>query len=163
MPNTVTFGGSAPARVAPGTYALRVNPLESLRTRMAELVDLGCIEMLLSWDQLVMMPEQGGAGRAHQLAALARLTHERATAAEIGGWLEELDGSPLEELDRDIVRLARRDWERAGRVPEELAAERASASAAGQEVWQQARADDDFGAFAPALQRNVELARAYGE
>ncbi len=69
----------------------------------------------------------------------------------------------LGEIDRDIVRIARRDWERSRRVPEELAAERARASADGQERWREARERDDFGAFAPALERNVELARAYGE
>jgi carboxypeptidase Taq len=61
------------------------------------------------------------------------------------------------------VRLARRDWERARRVPEELAVDLARASADGQESWRLARANDDFSAFAPALERNVELARAYGE
>src|SRR5262249_55002912 len=32
-----------------------------------------------------------------------------------------------------------------------------------QESWRLARANDDFAAFAPALARNLELARAYGE
>ncbi|HEY3829661.1 MAG TPA: carboxypeptidase M32 [Solirubrobacteraceae bacterium] len=137
--------------------------LENLRSRLAELVDLGAVEMLLGWDQLVTMPSGGAVGRAEQLGTLARLTHARATAAEIGGWLEELDGVPLEELDRDIVRLARRDWERAGRIPGDLAVELSRASATGQEVWQRARAEDDFDAFVPALQRNVELARAQGQ
>ncbi len=139
--------------------------LEKLRGRMAELSDLAAIEMLAGWDQLVMMPGDGAAARAQQLGTLARLTHERATGEEIGGWLEEIDGAPdaaaLDELDRDIVRVARRDWERARRVPDELAVELARAAADGQEIWQQARVDDDFAAFAPALQRNVELARAY--
>jgi carboxypeptidase Taq len=137
--------------------------LEKLRGRVAELADLTCIEMLLSWDQLVMMPGAGAGGRAQQLATLARLTHERATAPALGEWLHELDGAELEELDRDVVRLARRDWERARRVPEELAADLARGHAEGQESWQQARANDDFAAFAPALERNVELARAYGQ
>jgi carboxypeptidase Taq len=141
--------------------------MEQLRDRLAELADLAAIEMLAGWDQLVMMPSAGAASRAQQLGTLARLTHEQATAAEIGAWLGELDAADgdvaLDELDRDIVRVARRDWERARRVPEELAVELARASADGQEIWQQARADDDFSAFAPALQRNVELARAYGE
>ena len=143
-----------------------MSALEQLRNRLAELVDLDAVEMLLGWDQLVMMPAEGAPGRAEQLGTLARLTHERATAAEIGEWLDELDGKPaadhstrLDELGRDIVRIARRDWERARRVPEDLAAELSRASAAGQESWQRARAEDDFPAFAPALQRNVELAR----
>jgi carboxypeptidase Taq len=140
-----------------------VNALEKLRDRMAELADLGSMEMLAAWDQLVMMPGEGAAARAQQLGTLARLTHERATAAEVGEWLAALDGEQLEELDGDIVRLARRDWERARRVPTELAVELAQAGAQGQESWRIARENDDFAAFAPALQRNVELARAYGE
>lgn len=142
--------------------------IQQLRERLAELADLGSIEMLAGWDQLVMMPVQGGAARAQQLGALARLKHERATAPEIGAWLAEIDAAvagagQLDELDRDIVRIARRDWERASRVPEELAAELAEASAAGQESWREAREHDDFAAFLPALTRNVELARAYGQ
>src|SRR5271154_7156001 len=143
-----------------------MSALEELRGRMAELADLESIEMLLGWDQLVMMPAEGAGGRAQQLGVLARLTHERATADELGGWLEELDRAGLEELDglnRDIVRVARRDYDRARRVPDELAAERARASTDGQESWQHARANDDFSSFMPALQRNIELARAYGE
>ena len=130
---------------------------------MEELADLASIEMLLRWDQLVMMPGEGAGARAQQLAALASLTHERATATEIGDWLGELEGMALEGVDRDIVRLAHRDWERASRVPEELAVALARASTDGQEAWAQARADDDFHAFIPALERNVELAKAYGE
>jgi carboxypeptidase Taq len=148
--------------------------IESLRGRMAELADLAAIEMLASWDQLVMMPAEGAGARANQLGTVARLTHERATAGEIGEWLDEIDaasgapgghkaGAALDELDRDVVRLARRDWERARRVPDELAAELAQASAAGHESWVAARESDDFAAFAPALARNVELARAYAE
>lgn len=140
-----------------------MNALEQLRERLAELSDLAGIAMLLEWDQLVMMPSDGASTRAAQLGTLARLTHERATAADIGEWLDALDEAQLDDLNTDVVRLARRDWERARRVPNELAAERASAATDGQEIWQKARAEDDFAAFVPALQRNVELARAHGE
>jgi carboxypeptidase Taq len=140
-----------------------VSPLERLRERLAELADLDAIARLAGWDQRVTMPGGGGEARASQLATLARLRHERSTAAEIGEWLQELEGAELGELDADVVRLARRDWERAQRVPRELAAELAEASAAGEDAWERAREDDDFAAFAPALERNVQLARAQGE
>jgi carboxypeptidase Taq len=140
-----------------------MSALEKLRDRMAELCDLSAMEMLAVWDQLVMMPAEGAPARAQQLGTLARLTHERATGEEVGAWLDELAAAPLDELDGDIVRIARRDWGRARRVPTELAVELAQASAQGQESWRAAREADDFSAFAPALQRNVELARAYGE
>lgn len=138
-------------------------PFETLRKRLAELVDLNSIGMLLEWDQLVTMPAQGAESRAHQLAALARIAHERATAQEIGACLEEIDEGDLDEVERDVVRVARRDFERARRVPGELAAEIARASADGQEIWQRAREQDDFAMFAPALARNAALARERGD
>jgi carboxypeptidase Taq len=137
--------------------------IESLRERMAELADLDSVEMLATWDQMVTMPRDGGEARAQQLGTLARIAHERATAEQIGALLEELRDAELSELDRDVVRLARRDWERARRIPPELAAERSRAQTSGQEIWRDARANDDFAAFAPALQRNVSLAREYGQ
>jgi carboxypeptidase Taq len=140
-----------------------MDALQQLRDRLAELADLDSIEMLAMWDQLVMMPGEGAPARTHQLGTLARLSHERATSDEVGGWLSELDGVAVEGLDADVVRIARRDWERARRVPTELAVARAQAGAQGQESWRVARENDDFAAFAPALARNVELARAYGE
>jgi carboxypeptidase Taq len=140
-----------------------MDALVKLRARLAELSDLSSVEMLLSWDQLVMMPPAGAAARSQQLGTLAGVAHERATAPEIGDWLAELEGRGLDGLDADIVRLARRDWERARRVPDELAAELARASTDGQERWQLAREQSDFAGFKPALERNVELARAYGQ
>jgi carboxypeptidase Taq len=139
-----------------------MNALEQLRGRLAELVDLEALTRLAEWDQLVMMPSDGGEARALVAATLARLEHERSTGAEIGEWLDTIADDGLDEIDRDVVRIARRDWERARRVPTELAAEAARAAAEGQEAWQRARAEDDFAAFAPSLERNVELARERG-
>jgi carboxypeptidase Taq len=134
-----------------------------LRARLAELSDLSALAGLAEWDQLVMMPALGAGPRAEQQATLARLAHERATSPAIGEWLAEIETSGLEGIDADLVRIARRDWQRSRTVPGELAAELAQASAAGQESWRTARENDDFASFAPALERNVELARAYGE
>ncbi len=139
--------------------------LDALRARLAELADLSMLNHLAFWDQRTMMPPEGGPDRADQFATLSRLHHERATADEVGEWLDALDGATaeLDDLDRDLVRLARRDYDRQKRVPGDLAAELAQASAAGQDIWEAARAADDYAKFAPALARNVELARAYAD
>jgi carboxypeptidase Taq len=137
--------------------------LTTLRTRLAELADLDALGGLASWDQETMMPPDGASARGHQLASLSRLAHERAVADEVGEWLDDIeaDAAALSDLDRDIVRLARRDWDRQRRVPSELVGERAQAASEGQTAWQAARAASDFEAFVPALRRNVELARDY--
>jgi carboxypeptidase Taq len=139
--------------------------LDALRARLAELADLSLLGHLAFWDQRTMMPPDGGADRANQVATLSRLHHERAAADEVGEWLDALENASaeLDDLDRDLVRLARRDYDRQKRVPGDLAAELAQASAAGQDIWEAARAANDFAKFTPALTRNVELARAYAD
>ena len=122
-----------------------MSALESLRERLAELADLSSLGRLAAWDQRTMMPPAGAAARAQQLGALQRLLHERATGDDIGAWLEEIEGDgDLGAVDRDVVRLARRDWDRRRRVPADLAAARVKAAAEGQAVWQDARARSDF-------------------
>ena len=122
------------------------------------------------------MPTHGGDARAGVLATLAGLSHEMFIDAETGRLLDgaaaELaggDGGREEggwDPDSDEVRLValtRRHWEKARRVPTGLAADLAHASSVGQEAWVGARAASDFAAFAPYLERNVELARRYVE
>ena len=137
--------------------------LDALRDRLAELSDLHALARLAAWDQRTMMPPLGAPARANQVATLQRLVHDRETDEQIGAWLDELDGdgAGLDAIDRDLVRVARRDWDRARRVPRELASDVALAAAEGQAAWMAARAASDFAAFAPALRRNVDLAREY--
>ncbi|HEY6759245.1 MAG TPA: carboxypeptidase M32 [Baekduia sp.] len=134
---------------------------DALRARLAELNDLRLVGQLVGWDQRTMMPPAGGPERAEQMATLQRIAHERFIADEVGEWLGALADAELGETDRDIVRVTQRDYDRARRVPTDLAAEIAQASAAGQDAWEVARAKDDFASFAPVLERNVELARRY--
>jgi carboxypeptidase Taq len=141
-----------------------MDALDALRARLAEQADLSTLGHLAAWDQRAMMPPAGAPGRAHVMATLQRLSHDRAIAPEIGAWIEEIElgaarNGGLSELDADLVRLARRDWEESIRVPSDLAAELARAGAEGQASWQAARAASDFAAYAPALRHNIELAR----
>src|SRR5262249_57372932 len=80
-----------------------VDALEKLRRRGGELADLAGLEMLAQWDQRVMMPADGAPARAQQLGTLARLTHERATAEEIGGGVAALAGGGAGGGGRGVV------------------------------------------------------------
>ncbi len=81
------------------------------------------------------MPAGAAALRAEESATLERLVHERFTSDEIGRLLDEL--RPYEEsLDPDsdeasLIRVTRRDWEKARKVPAELQGEIAHAAARG--------------------------------
>ncbi|MEA2585718.1 MAG: carboxypeptidase Taq [Thermomicrobiales bacterium] len=136
-----------------------------LKQRLAEVKDLDAIAGLMGWDQQTMMPPRGAGVRAEQMATIARLSHERFTDDEIGRLLNDLtefEASLLADSDEaSLIRVTRRDWNKARRVPTELAAELAHAAASGYEAWITARASSDFAKFLPALERNVEVKRRY--
>ncbi len=141
--------------------------LRALRERLAEISDLGRSIQLLGWDQRVMMPPLGGPARAEALATIGRIAHERFVDEEVGVLLERL--RPYEESleydsdDASLIRVARRDWEKARRVPSDLRAEMVRAGAQGHQIWVDARAKNDFESFLPALERNLDLKRRYVE
>jgi carboxypeptidase Taq len=141
---------------------------QRLRRHLAELVDLRNTAQLLGWDQQTMMPPRGGPARAESLATLGRISHEMFVSADTGRLLDaaaaELNGATNDANDTDeacLVRVTLRHWEKARRVPSELAADIARAGSIGQEAWVYARRNSDFAAFAPYLSRNLELARRY--
>lgn len=140
---------------------------QELKNRLAEIHDLNKIGWVLGWDQRVMMPPKGAAVRAEQLATLGKVAHEKFTSAEIGQLLDDLrsheESLPYDSDDASLIRVTRRDWEKARRVPAELRAEMTRAAAQANPVWVEARKKSDFALFLPALQRNVELKHKYVE
>ena len=139
--------------------------LRALRERLAETSDLRKTLMVLVWDQRVTMPPGGAEARANALATLGRLEHERFVDDELGRVLERL--RPYEESleydsdDASLIRVVRRDWEKARREPSELRAERLRSASLAHAVWVEARATNDFALFLPALERNFDLRKRY--
>jgi len=134
-------------------------PMDELRRRLAEVSDLERLGLLLAWDQEVVMPAAGAEWRAQQRATVERLAHGRFVDDRVGELLDA--AAPRSEIDEDLLRVARRDFDRARRVPGELVEELAHASSTGHVAWTRARDASDFALFAPHLRRNVELRRRY--
>ncbi|HTU94237.1 MAG TPA: carboxypeptidase M32 [Solirubrobacteraceae bacterium] len=141
--------------------------LDGLKQRLGQLSDIGHAMSLAHWDQQTMMPPQGGEARAESLATLTGISHEMFVDDETGALLEgaaaELNGADPDGDDARLVTLVRRQYDKARRVPTDLAAEMARAASVGQEAWVVARAQSDFQSFIPYLERNFELARHYVE
>ncbi|PZQ47735.1 MAG: carboxypeptidase M32 [Rhodovulum sulfidophilum] len=114
---------------------------------------------LLNWDQETQMPPKGGAQRAEHCAAVAAAAHGLAVAPLIAERVAALEGAALDPVARVNVAEAARLHARATRIPADLAAEMARATALAQTVWQAAREANRFEDFAPALERVVALKR----
>jgi carboxypeptidase Taq len=141
------------------------NNLAALRRHLAELSDLQSIGGLLFWDQQTYMPPAGAGSRADAAGTLARVIHARETDPELGKLLDALEPWAAEQdPDSDDARLiwwVRRDYEKAVRVPADLAAEMTRAKTLGQQAWLAARAGNDFAPFRDALAHHVELRHRY--
>jgi carboxypeptidase Taq len=141
--------------------------LAELKQRLAQIADLRRIEKVLTWDLAVWMPPSGSTARGAQLSSLEAVAHEVFIDDRIGELLDELEpyGSslPYESDDACLLRVTRRDWEKARRVPRELMSELAQNSATAYEAWVKAREASDFASFRPWLERSVELRMRYVE
>jgi carboxypeptidase Taq len=138
-----------------------------LVARLGEVQDINGAAGVLAWDQRTKMPAAGAPARADQLSTLTRIAFERFTSDELGELIDELEPWAA-SLDYDsdeasLIRVARRDYDKARKVPIELRAEMARASALGDPIWREARSTSDFQLFLPHLERAVELKKRYIE
>mgnify|MGYP000203422894 CR=1 FL=1 len=136
-------------------------PYPAFEAHVEQLTYLNDAGGVLGWDQQVTMPEGGTPARSKQSSALSAVTHEKLTDERVGEWLDDLDEADLSEGQRAVVREVRREHERAVEVPEELVTEISETASNALPVWEEARAEDDFDAFAPTLERMIELKREY--
>ena len=141
--------------------------MKRLRAILAEVTDIHRAGAVLDWDQETYMPPGGVQNRAEQASTLSEVAHRRFTSDEVGRLLEEAEtavaNEPFESDDASIVRVTRRDYEQARKLPPELVAEMAHAGSAARPHWQRARREAKFEIFAPYLEKNVELNQRMAE
>jgi len=133
--------------------------LVALRERLAVASQLSQASALLSWDQNTHMPPGGAEARGRQMATLARLAHQHATDPALVELVEALEADGLAGDDLALVRETRRVLDRALKMPPELVAAMTRQRVRGRQVWERARRDDDFAAFAPELRAMLALVR----
>lgn len=134
---------------------------EKLIERVNELDDLNKAAALLSWDREVNMPRAGAPARIAQMTTMSSLIHRMSTADEMGELIEnaaaELDGAPYESNQAALIRLLRRNYADARKLPAEYVARSSAVSGQAREAWVRARAENDFEHFRPWLEQVVEL------
>jgi carboxypeptidase Taq len=140
---------------------------DQLREHLAEIDDLRRSGSLLFWDQRVMMPAKGAPARAEAMATVSRLAQERFVFEDIGQLLDDLRGleesSDYDSFEASLIRVTRRDYEKATRVPPELVGEMRHASTLALAAWGPAKENSDFEALRPHLEKNLELRHRYVE
>lgn len=145
-----------------------------MRKEIARLIEIdrgavlvSHIASTLSWDQETYMPHKAIEERAEQLAFLEGLAHDKLVNPEIGELLLAL-GSSLENPlgqeslspeEKAYLRALRRAYDQATKLPVDLVTERARCTALAQSAWVDAKTRNDFSAFAPHLEKLLDLSR----
>lgn len=147
---------------------LRVDDkLAQLKRHYEEYYDLSAVGAVLDWDQQTLMPTGGGPARARQAALLGKLAHEKLTDPAFGRLLDELqpyvESLPYDHDDAAMVRVARRGFERAVKVPSAFVAEMYEHSGISFQAWEKARPANDFASVRPLLEKTLDLTRKYAE
>jgi carboxypeptidase Taq len=136
---------------------------QQLKTRLLEANDIASAAGLLYWDQTTYMPPGGAPARGRQSATLRRLAHEKLTDPEIGRLLDTLE--PYEKslaYDSDeasLLRVTRRNYERATKIPAEFMAEVTNHTSESYQVWTEARPANDFERVRPYLEKTLGYSR----
>ena len=117
--------------------------------RVRELSLVNSLTGLMGWDQETMMPPKGGKLRSEMMAFLSKQAHSRMTDPEMGRLLDSLESQKLTNEQAANVREVRRSYDKATKLPEELVEEKARHKSQSLQIWQEARAENDFGKFQP--------------
>lgn len=130
---------------------------EQLMAFQRQTEALGLVAERLGWDQETMMPRGAAEQRGEEMAAMEGVMHARRTDPRIADWLEAADPQDAEGLAQ--LRLIRRSFVRATKVPSDLAQKLAQVTSVAQGVWAEARANDRVADFLPTLSEVIDLRR----
>jgi carboxypeptidase Taq len=134
---------------------------QALLKHLADVRNLNRAQALLDWDQQVNMPQGGAEARASAMGTLSRIGHELFTGEQTPRLLDaaaaEIAGAPYESDEASMIRVVRQDYQEKMCLPADLVEQMTQARSLAHHAWVKARANNDFDAFAPFLERNLEL------
>ena len=114
----------------------------------------------LGWDQETVMPRGAAEQRSEEMAAMEGVLHARRTDPRIADWLGQ--ALAADDVAAAQLRLIRRSYERAVKVPASLAQEIARVTSMAQGIWAEARAKEDVLGFLPVLADVIRLRQEEG-
>lgn len=137
--------------------------LAELKQRLGEVHDLNAVGSILNWDQATQMPPGGAAARGRQMATVSRLSHEKFTDAAVGQLLDDLqaygESLPYDSDDASLLRVTRKQYEKALKIPGDLLAKMTAHSAASFQAWAAARPANDFASVQAGLEKTLAFSR----
>ncbi len=151
-----------------------VATLAPLTTRLLEITRINSAASVLSWDQETHMPAGGGEARAEQIAVLQGLAHDKLVSPDIErllaatvdpatGQAIDQPGDLWDEPSRSLLREIWRDFSRAKKLPSDFVVRLSRETSLAQQVWAEAKEQNNFRQFLPNLRTVLALKREEAE
>lgn len=136
-----------------------MNSYEKLENRFRQVSHLEHVRSIVSWDEQVIMPAGAAVHRNAAMAELVGVIENLLRAPEVGDWLKESDGLPLEGWKKANLREMRRQYVQLTGLPPELSKRLVIARMNSEQEWRKLRGANDWKAFQPILRELLELTR----
>ena len=134
--------------------------LSNYKKHMQEIGKLQSCLSLLHWDQRTYLPKKGSDVRAEVIGKLSKMVFQLSVCDELGRYLEELEKKDgLTEQEKASVRVTAKAYRRHKAVPVDVYESFAIAQSRSETAWESAKANSDFSAFLPHLEKMVDYAR----
>ncbi|MDO9118423.1 MAG: carboxypeptidase M32 [Nitrospira sp.] len=151
-----------------------VATLAPLTTKLLEITRINSAASVLSWDQETHMPAGGGEARAEQIAVLQGLAHDKLVSPDIErllaatvdpttGQAIDQPGDLWDEPSRSLLREIWRDFSRAKKLPSDFVVRLSRETSLAQQVWAEAKEQNNFRQFLPNLRTVLALKREEAE
>ncbi len=151
-----------------------VATLAPLTTKLLEITRINSAASVLSWDQETHMPAGGGEARAEQIAVLQGIAHDKLVSPDIERFLaatvDPTTGQAIDQLgdlwdepSRSLLREIWRDFSRAKKLPSDFVIRLSRETSLAQQVWAEAKEQNNFRQFLPNLRTVLALKREEAE
>lgn len=139
--------------------------VNDFRTYTRRMKDYSEAIGVLAWDLRTGAPKKGQAQRSEVIGTLSADLFRMSVSSEMKAFLDQLaEPDTYEKLDpitRGIVRECKKEFEKSQKIPADLYQQYVVLTSKSETAWEEARANNDFAAFRPYLEKIVEFNKQF--
>lgn len=144
------------------TYEEKLSELKELISKIEYLKYT--MNSLIYWDKITYMPPEGIAYRSKVMAYMADLQYQLMSQPSFSENVAYLtDHEKNDDITNAMLRRIRRNSEYVSKIPEQEYRQYTELIALAEQVWEQARRENDFAAFLPDLEKIFATFRQFAE
>ncbi|MUK87305.1 carboxypeptidase M32 [Ornithinibacillus sp. L9] len=116
---------------------------------------------LTHWDMRTKIPKKGVEQRSEVVGFLAEKLHQLETSDRFKELLDELNGTPTDDVMKRAVEESLETYERNRKIPNEEFKQYVMLQSKSESIWQEAREKADFSLFQPYLEKLVDYNKKF--